>query len=55
MSLMDIYTENFTTNEIIALINAYATMVNDIGPDYRLIRKLDTLMEALEEKIEERC
>ena len=53
MSLREIYKENFTTNEIIALINAYATMVNDIGPDYRLIRKLDTLMEVLEEKVVE--
>ena len=52
MSLMDIYMECFTIDEIIALINAYATMVNDIGPDYRLIRKLDTLMEALEERME---
>ncbi len=52
MSLMDIYMECFTIDEIIALINAYATMVNDIGPDSDFICKLDNLMDALKEKSE---
>ena len=52
MGLMDIYTECFTIDEIIALINAYTAIVNNVGPDYRFIRKLDTLMEALEERME---
>ena len=51
MDLRELYKENFSVNEIISLINAYATMINEIGPDSDFICKLDNLMDALEEKV----
>jgi hypothetical protein len=53
MNLKDIYKENFSTEELVSLINAYAITVNCIGEDVRFISKLDTLMDALEEKVGE--
>ncbi len=41
--------EYFTIDEIIALINAYALMLNTIGPDSDFMCKLDNLMDALKE------
>lgn len=52
MKLKEIYMEYFTIDEIILLINTYATMINEIGPDSDFICKLDNLMDALEEKLE---
>ena len=52
MSLKDIYTEIFSLEEIVSLINAYAAIVNTIGPDEDFICKLDTLMDVLKEKSE---
>ena len=53
MNLKDIYMECFTIEEIISLINSYSIIVNAMGDDVRFIPKLDYLMEALQEKIEE--
>ena len=55
-SFEDIYMENFSTEELVSLINAYAITVNCMGDDVRFIIKLETLMDALEEKtIEDMC
>ena len=53
MKLKEIYMEYFTIDEIVLLINTYATMINEIGPDSDFICKLDNLMDALEEKVVE--
>ncbi len=45
--------EYFTIYEIVLLINTYATMIDEIGPDSDFICKLDNLMNALEEKVVE--
>ena len=50
MDLRELYKENFSVNEIISLINAYATIINDIGDGTDFVCKLDNLMNALEEK-----
>lgn len=50
MTLKDIYKENFSISEIVSLINAYATIINDIGDGADFVCKLDNLMNALEEK-----
>ena len=52
MSLRDIYTECFTIDEIIALINAYAMIINNYGDEVCYISKLENLMEALKERME---
>ena len=53
MTLKEMYKENFSTEELVSLINAYATTVNCMGEDVRFIIKLDTLIDALEEKVAE--
>ena len=50
MTLKEMYKENFSTEELVSLINAYAITVNCMGEDVRFIIKLDTLIDALEEK-----
>ena len=50
MTLKEIYKENFSIDEIVSLINAYATIINDIGDGTDFVCKLDNLMNALEEK-----
>ena len=50
MTLKEMYKENFSTEELVSLINAYAITVNCMGDDVRFIIKLETLMDALEEK-----
>ena len=50
MALKEIYKENFSIDEIVSLINAYAITVNCMGEDVRFIIKLDTLIDVLEEK-----
>ena len=51
MDLRKLYKENFSVNEIISLINAYATMVNNYSDD-DIMCKLNCLMDVLEEKLE---
>jgi hypothetical protein len=51
MDLRELYKENFSVNEIISLINAYATMVNNYSDD-DIMCKLNCLMDVLEEKSE---
>lgn len=51
MDLRELYKENFSVNEIISLINAYATMVNNYSDD-DIMCKLNCLMDVLEEKLE---
>ncbi len=53
MNLKELYKESFSIEEIVSLINAYAITVNCMGEDVRFIIKLDSLMDALEEKTEE--
>ena len=50
MALKEIYKENFSIDEIVSLINAYATIINDIGDGTDFVCKVDNLMNALEEK-----
>ena len=52
MDFKKFYKENFSIEELVSLINAYAITVNCMGEDVRFIIKLDTLMDALEEKLE---
>ena len=51
MDLRKLYKENFSVNEIISLINAYATMANNYSDD-NVMEKLNCLMDVLEEKLE---
>ena len=51
MDLRKLYKENFSVNEIMSLINAYATMVNNYSDD-NVMDKLNCLMDVLEEKLE---
>ena len=51
MKLKEIYMEYFTIDEIILLINTYATMVNNYSDD-NVMEKLNCLMDVLEEKLE---
>lgn len=51
MDLRELYKENFSVNEIVSLINAYATMVNNYSDD-DIMCKLNCLMDVLEEKLE---
>ena len=51
MDLRELYKENFSVNEIISLINAYATMVNNYSDD-DIMCKLNCLIDVLEEKLE---
>ena len=51
MDLRELYKENFSVNEIISLINAYATIVNNYSDD-NVMEKLNCLMDVLEEKLE---
>ncbi len=46
--LKESYKQTFSRKEIILLINAYTLMVSD-NPECPYARKLDALMEALEE------
>lgn len=51
MNLKDIYKENFSIDEIVSLINAYAKIINDLGNGVDFVCTLDNLMDALEEKV----
>ena len=51
MTLKEMYKENFSTEELVSLINAYATMVNNYSDD-NVMEKLNCLMDVLEEKLE---
>ena len=50
MTLKEMYKENFSTEEIVSLINAYARIINELGNGVDFVCTLDNLMDALEEK-----
>ena len=53
MDLRELYKEKFSIDEIVSLINAYAIIVNNFNGD-DIMCKLECLMDALEEKAEEK-